>query len=171
LASCRDSLITNCGWNRAGPDLVSFDIAFTPVRRFAFRLRSLFFSPVTQEYSDFSGLYCSMTQILDLLSYIWVLLWELCSILASSPKISARDVRCQILKWLAISYTTVARDHFYLFGKVKNDLISRPIRDEQEPSHKNWDFESNCDHWITGRVWQLDYEIQGSLNLAESEKS
>jgi hypothetical protein len=43
----------------------------------------LFCPASTQGYPNFSGLYCNMTQILVLLSYAWVLLWELCFVLAS----------------------------------------------------------------------------------------
>jgi hypothetical protein len=86
LALCRGFLMTNFAWNRAGPHLGSFDIPVIPVRRFNFRLRCAFLAAVTQGYPDFSGLYCSMMQILVLLSYISVLVWELCFILVSSSQ-------------------------------------------------------------------------------------
>jgi hypothetical protein len=56
------------------------------VRRIAFGLRSAFLSAVTQGYLDLSESYCSMMQILVLLSYPWVLLSGLCFILASSSQ-------------------------------------------------------------------------------------
>jgi hypothetical protein len=68
------------------PRLGSFDIAFTRECRFVFGSRSTFLSTMTQGYPDFSRLYFSMTPILVLLSSVWVLLLELCFILASSSR-------------------------------------------------------------------------------------